>query len=278
MRDEDSMLGPASSDETLNGDQAGRMAARQANDALGKQQFEKAVEHIDRALSFKPNDPRLLVTRGLALRRLGNLEAAEKDFHNAIRREERNARAHCALGALLRQVGRTGEAEKSLQRALEIDPSSIDARITLGRLYEHIGSAGMARRQYEAAIESNLHDERPYVALAALLISQGKLGVAKGCLGSARERNPGSAPALYWLAAIAAREGKTDQAAKLVEESVKAGLRDWRLLDSGSEFVEQRNTPRFQALLKLMKQGGSNHLFEDAETFTVGDGSPDVKL
>jgi len=267
MRDEDSMLG-GHGDDTVNGDEMSERAARRASDAFGKQQFEKAVEYIDRALGFRPHDPRLLTTRGLAKRRLGDLDGAEADFVEAIERDARNVRAYSALGSLLRQRGRMGEAERLLQRALEIDPASVEARITLGRMYEHMGSTGMARRQYEAAIESNLHDERAYVALAALLVGQGKLGVAKGYLGSARERNPTSAPALYWLGAISAREGKSEYALRLLEDAVKAGLRDWRLLEDGKEFVAQRTTPRFQALMRLMKQGGSEHLFEASETFS----------
>lgn len=250
------------------GQQAGEHAARKGSDAFGKQQFEKAVDYLDRALEFRPADSRLLVTRGLARQRLGDADLAEQDFLAAIESDPRNVRAHSALGALLRLTGRMGEAEQTLQRAIEIDPSSVEARITLGRMYEHMGSFGLARRQYEAAIEANLHDERPFVALSALLIGQGKLGVAKGFLGSARERNPTSAPALYWLGAIAAREGRLDFALRQLEDAVKAGLRDWRLLEDSPEYIKLQQAPRYKALVRLMKQGGSDHIFADSETFS----------
>ncbi len=247
---------------TVSASVAGERAARGASDAIAKAQFDRAVELVNRALKFRPNDPRLLVLRGHAERRRGNNEAAEADYRLALRHAPADVRALCALGGLLRNQGLTGEAEKLLLKAVELNPSSVEARITLGRMYEKVGSQGAARKQYEAAIEANQHDERPAVALAALLVSQGKPGAAKALLGAARERNPGSASALFWLAAISAEEGRSDFAVGLLEDSIKAGLRDVSLIASTPHFQALNGNPRFQGLLGLLTQGTQKQLFD----------------
>lgn len=270
MRDDETMFAPGNG-----GGEGGDRERRRGIDAFARSQYQKAVEYLDRALGFRRDDVRVLVTRGMAKRRMGDVDGAEADYRRALTIEPKNVRAMSALGALLRHKGLTGEAEKLLLSAIGADPASVEARITLGRLYEKAGSPGMARRQYEAAMEGNLHDERPFVALAALLVGQGMTGAAKGYLGSARERNPGSAPALFWLAAVSALEGKQESALKLLEESVKSGLRDASLLEEVEAFSGMRGHPRFVALLRLMRQGGSEHLFAEEEEIAE---PPDVEL
>jgi Flp pilus assembly protein TadD/predicted Ser/Thr protein kinase len=235
------------------GEDLGTRAARRAQAAMSKERYDKALEHVSRALEFRPKDPRLYVTRGNIRRGMGDDAAAEADYRHALSLDGSHLKALTALGSLMRYDGRLAEAETHLRNAVELDPVNVEARIALGRMYEKAQAPGMARKQYEAAIQSTPHDERPYVALAALLVMQGKHGAAKGLLGSARERNPAYAPALYWLAVVSAAEGKPEPALDQLEAAVKAGYRGAKRVEEQSEFAAIRGHYRFQGLVTLLR-------------------------
>jgi adenylate cyclase len=85
--------------------------------ALIQAKFAKSEFHLERALALNPNDPRLVVQRGINLTFLGDPEAAIPWIENALRLDPFSAhRYYLDLVRALFMVGRPGEAVAVLER------------------------------------------------------------------------------------------------------------------------------------------------------------------
>ena len=85
--------------------------------ALLQGYFAKSEHHLDRALALNPNDPRLVVQRGINLTCLGNPDAAISWIEQAMRIDPFSAgRYHLELVRALFMAGRPTEAIAVLER------------------------------------------------------------------------------------------------------------------------------------------------------------------
>jgi adenylate cyclase len=85
--------------------------------ALIQAKFAKSEYHSERALALNPNDPRLVVQRGINLTFLGNPEAAIPWIEKAIRLDPFSAhRYYLDLVRALFMAGRSDEAVAVLER------------------------------------------------------------------------------------------------------------------------------------------------------------------
>jgi adenylate cyclase len=85
--------------------------------ALIQAKFAKSEFHLERALALNPNDPRLVVQRGINLTFLGDPEAAIPWIEKAMRLDPFSAhRYYVDLVRALFMAGRTGEAAAVLER------------------------------------------------------------------------------------------------------------------------------------------------------------------
>jgi adenylate cyclase len=86
--------------------------------ALIQAKFAKSEYHLERALALNPNDPRLVVQRGINLTFLGDPEAAIPWIEKAMRLDPFSAhRYYLDLVRALFMAGRPGEAVAVLERA-----------------------------------------------------------------------------------------------------------------------------------------------------------------
>jgi adenylate cyclase len=85
--------------------------------ALGQGQFAKSEHHLERALTLNPNDPRLVVQRGINLTFLGESEAAVPWIERAMRIDPFSAhRYYLDLVRALFVAGRSADAITVLDR------------------------------------------------------------------------------------------------------------------------------------------------------------------
>jgi tetratricopeptide (TPR) repeat protein len=91
------------------------------------QQKEKALELLDRAVAFEPNDPSMYVARGWCyFWAYGNPVKAEVDFRRAIELSKgANVSAWAGLGDSLARQGRRDEAIAAYNKYLSIRPKSV---------------------------------------------------------------------------------------------------------------------------------------------------------
>jgi len=82
--------------------------------------FESAIDFIDRAISFNPNNPASYYNRGLALIELGKPARAIDDFKKTIALNPIYAEAHNGKGNALSDINQTTTAIESFREAVEL--------------------------------------------------------------------------------------------------------------------------------------------------------------
>jgi tetratricopeptide (TPR) repeat protein len=158
-------------------DAGSRMLTRRGVQASRRGDFIKAAILLGRAVESDPEGPEKRINYALALREIGNLEAAEAQLSAALRLAQGNpsmdAKAHMEMGRLLMATGRPKAAQSHLQSALSVDPKSIPAHIELARLYHLGGRIEEALSHYAAVlqIDAGLAETRFWHA-ALLILAQ----------------------------------------------------------------------------------------------------------
>ena len=83
---------------------------------------DRALEDLEILSERSPNDPDVLRDYGLALQKLGQLDAAEQNYNRAIQLNDQDGLAYNNRGATLIELGRFEEAIADLERAIELVP------------------------------------------------------------------------------------------------------------------------------------------------------------
>jgi choline-sulfatase len=131
-----------------------------------------ARQFLEKALQLDPASP-------TALRQLGELELAAKDFDKASAHLKRaselrpdDSTAAFELGEAMGKSGNWPGARDALESSLKLAPGQMPARLLLGRVYLQLKDAKNAEDQFEAAllVDSNNTDGR--VGLAEAQIQQ----------------------------------------------------------------------------------------------------------
>jgi len=83
---------------------------------------ERAMPMIEKALEIDPESAEAFAALGLARWQIGQLDAGESAFRQAIKLNNNYVPAYLWLGGLLAELGRLPEENQILQQAMEIDP------------------------------------------------------------------------------------------------------------------------------------------------------------
>jgi tetratricopeptide (TPR) repeat protein len=86
--------------------------------------ISEALEYFSRAAEIQPNNSGWHINRGIALYRLGNLQASRGALETAIVLDDGVALAHTKLGDVYRDLGVIPSARQSYERSADLDPSS----------------------------------------------------------------------------------------------------------------------------------------------------------
>ena len=107
---------------------------RQAEQHLVQGDPPAAAQALSQALQLVPHDPELIVAHGNVLLRLGDVEAARREFVKATVLAPEYAPAHSNLAAVLLHLGRAEDAEASARQALSLNPANTDSLKVLARV------------------------------------------------------------------------------------------------------------------------------------------------
>lgn len=94
----------------------------------------RGLRLLDRALTVKPDEPRLRLLRGRYRLQRHQCERALGDFESATRVDPRNALAHNSVGLARLCIGDGEGAARAFRRSLEIDPAQPEIRRALGQI------------------------------------------------------------------------------------------------------------------------------------------------
>jgi len=118
------------------------------NDAFAR----KAIDYLDRAVRFSPNDADLHNLRGIAWSRAGDQGRAEADWQKVLELQPKSPEPYMNRGVDFLRQGALAEAVESLQAAITIDPKYATAHNNLGVALERRGELDRAIEHYDRAI------------------------------------------------------------------------------------------------------------------------------
>jgi serine/threonine-protein kinase len=122
-----------------------------------------------------------------------NWSSAEREFREAIIKDEHYAQAHHNLGITVLMQRDTAEAVSSFGRAAALDSAFADPRYMLGVLAEARGDVSGAERRYRDAIAADPKGLPGYNNLAALLLDLGRASEAGAVLDAGLAQDTGGA-------------------------------------------------------------------------------------
>jgi Flp pilus assembly protein TadD len=180
-----------------------------------------ARQFLEKALQLDPSSP-------TALRQLGELELAAKDFDKASAHLKRaselrpdDSTAAFELGEAMEKSGNWPGARDALESSLKLAPGQMPARLLLGRVYLQLKDAKNAEDQFEAAllVDSNNTDGR--LGLAEAQIQQSNFAGALPDLEAIAKAQPRNVQVLHLLARAYRGLGR-EQDARRTEEQATA--------------------------------------------------------
>lgn len=215
-----------------------------------------ALQQIQQALSLDPNRAQLYVQLG-TLQQSGaaNVSAAEGSFQKALQLDPKFVPAIEALATLYQSAGRWTEAERQMRNAIQVDPNRIELRKSLamlyysrqrsaeaeqvmvqakkdlghkgdnyrvlGEYYNNIGAADRALSEFAAISKQHPDDLRTREDYIRLLLSNNRIDEAKNLNDAILKAYPKDTGAQIIRGTILNAEGKSDQAARTLEDALK---------------------------------------------------------
>ncbi len=125
---------------------AGSAGLETAIAALGRGDATAALEALG---DVAPDDAVLILVRGIARERLGDLDAAERDYAAATAADPLSAEAPLKLAKLRIARGRARDAVDPAEIAARLAPGCADAHYALGQACLAIRDSGRAKRAFQ---------------------------------------------------------------------------------------------------------------------------------
>ncbi|MEZ5332718.1 MAG: sulfatase-like hydrolase/transferase [Thermoanaerobaculia bacterium] len=158
---------------------------------LGAEDTEAALEVADYGLAHQPSAP-LHFVRAAALRRAGDVVAAEEALRQALALDPDLVPARVDLALRLIEAGETDRAAEELEKALEIYPYDARAHYNYGRLLLDRGDYERAVRHFERAVTLSPSYLLAHYALVAVYVATGDEESARDALDRLRRQAPAS--------------------------------------------------------------------------------------
>jgi tetratricopeptide (TPR) repeat protein len=121
-------------------------AARPADPAVAKAEADVAAS---------PESAPARARLGYLLVEKGELDAADRIFDEALKRNPRSFDAKIGKGAVLARRGKVKEAEEALREALVLNPNPVRAHYELGLLYQKAGEFEKAVAEFKEGIRKH---------------------------------------------------------------------------------------------------------------------------
>lgn len=208
-----------------------------------------ALTAYAKAIELRPEDPENYWRRGTVALKVGDKDAAERDFRESLARDPTFQEGRLALARLLSETNRSAEAiellgqagsasakaalaeaylaverydeaRALLEEALRLEPENTRALALLGPVYGRAGELEMAAKTLEKAVA--LGETSPEIRknLALVYVQQGKLPRAMAELQKASEDAPSDASIWFALGNAYLRGSNGGRAAQAFERAL----------------------------------------------------------
>jgi erythromycin esterase len=246
-----------------------RLAALAVAPLLRAGRLREAYGWSAYAEAFQPDDPQVVLERGMACAHVMDLPCAERYFHRVLAMSPSHAGAHRELAFLARARGRSEEAIARLEHLLAQQPADPETRAALAQLLLETGNPARAAALIDAGPRTDFGETAGATYSLRMLrawahAEHGEDEQARALLAeqlealAERERAGENDYALFReRAAIHALRGEAQEALVQAPRAVDAG---WRL--SGSWDIQEalllrlRSEPGFEELEAALREHG----------------------
>ncbi len=173
-------------------------------------QTDKAIEMFEKSLALKPEYLTAHLGMANVLRDMNRRPEAIARYRLALALDPTYAKAYNYLGSMYLEQDRKEDAIAMLRKAVALEPNYIEARLTLGNALDADGQLDEAKQVYQDIIEIAPNKPAAHNNLANLLKSQGYMDEAVVHYEKALAANPNNVQAYYNLSR--ARPAKADDA------------------------------------------------------------------
>lgn len=174
--------------------------------------LEDAERIYHEALRLDPGNPDALHLLGLACYQSGRHTQAVEYIGRAIRANKKVAIFHNNMGEACRALGHMEEAARHYQNALKLNPRLPDALNNLGLLYQQKGAYERACHYYREALAAAPNFSLALLNLGNCQYKSGDYPGASKTLAKAAASNPANSDARRMLADALREEGRLDEA------------------------------------------------------------------
>jgi len=197
---------------------------------------ERAIAHLEKALSFCQTKAVYWNNYGAALRGVKRLDKAEIAFRRALalKQDYPDALANAALSCLNRRS--YGEAIQFLQRAVRLEPGRADAHTQLGDAFRAQGDFKQAETSYRRALQLASNDVRAWIGLASIASARRRHEKAEFAYRRALHLSPENAEIHLALGDSLAAQGRIAEGRACYHRAcqLKPGRELWSLRDLGT--------------------------------------------
>ena len=163
-----------------------REAHKELADAyLKEKDYDKAFEHLSKAIKLGPFDPDLYLLQGVYYEDTGNIGMAVASYEKLLNRVPNSSRANNNLGEIYFNKGEFKKAELFFKRAIGLNPLLSEPYLNMAKLYTKNNEINNAVSFYKQAMELNPDNSEAFVSLAKIYFNKGDFKSANDVLSKA---------------------------------------------------------------------------------------------
>lgn len=138
------------------------------NGALKDQKYQEAADAFSRVIKLDPDNAPAYFGRALALRRLGQTNAAMTDYDTVIRLSPDDNAAHYNRGLIFTDLDKPDEALADFEAAAKLAPQDPDPHLRRAEIFRALGDFNGALAERSAVIELRGRRSEDYLARSRL--------------------------------------------------------------------------------------------------------------
>jgi len=182
--------------------------------------LQKAENELKTAVQLDPNSEEAITTLALLYSEEGDTAHALQVL-SSVPATGRSAKLYSALGTTYEQRKDYKNAIEAYKKAIQLDRDNLDAIRGLAENLLNDGQMDAALDQYKIIADANPEDPQTYLRIAEIYRKQEKYDLALESLKKAETMVPDSMEVPYNLALVYQAQGRSDEAAKILQDLLK---------------------------------------------------------
>ena len=221
-------------------------------------QYQEALVEFRNAIQQDENDGDARLKLAEAYERVGNLNAAYRDYIRAADLLPGNDDVQIKAAEYLVAAGQFEDARTRIQTVVNRSPTNVNALLVLGNALAGMKDLEGAIREIEGAIELDPTSARSYGSLAALRLAQGDRALARAAYEKAVEVDPRSVRAWLALATFQGLSGESTNAEQSLQKAIAIDRKDPLANRMAAMFYATNGRPgEAEPYLKTLAESGS---------------------